>query len=72
MIAVSGGSGTLTELAIAYQSDLPMIVIRNTGGRSDKLADTFIDGRERRKTLGAENPEEAVELAIREIQKKNN
>mgnify|MGYP002638804346 FL=1 len=71
VIAVSGGSGTLTELAIAYQSDLPMVVIKNTGGWSDKLADTFIDGRERRKTFGAETPEEAVALAIQQIEEKN-
>lgn len=70
VIAVSGGSGTLTELAIAYQSDLPMIVIKNTGGWSDKLANTFIDGRERRMTFGVDTPEEAVDLAIKEIEEK--
>ncbi len=70
IIAVSGGSGTLTELAIAYQSDIPMIVMKNTGGWSDKLADTFIDGRDRRKTFGAETPEQAVDLALQEIEGK--
>ncbi len=70
IIAVSGGSGTLTELAIAYQSDIPMIALTGVGGWSDKLADTFIDGRERRKVLAAATAEEAVELAIKEVQQK--
>jgi len=66
VIAISGGSGTLTELAIAYQSDIPMIVLENTGGWSDKLADTYFDARERRKVLVAKTPKEAVDLAIGE------
>lgn len=66
VIAVSGGSGTLTELAIAYQADIPMVAMTNTGGWAAKLADGFIDGRERRKTFGAATAEEAVEIAIRE------
>ncbi len=64
VIAVSGGSGTLTELAIAYQMDIPMIAIKRTGGWSDKLADNYFDDRKRRKVIGVNSPEEAVELAI--------
>jgi len=66
VIAVSGGSGTLTELAIAYQADIPMVAMTNTGGWSEKLANSYIDGRKRRKTFGASTPEEAVKIAIRE------
>lgn len=69
IIAVSGGSGTLTELAIAYQADIPMIAMTGTGGWSEKLADTYIDGRERRKTIGAKTPEEAVRIALNEARK---
>ena len=65
IIAISGGSGTLTELAIAYQSDIPMIVINGTGGWSDKLSDTYFDARERRKVIGVDTPEQAVSLAIK-------
>jgi len=71
IIAVSGGSGTLNEMAIAYQLDIPIIVMKNTGGWAEKLADQFIDGRNRRKALGANTPEEAVALAESEIAKKN-
>lgn len=66
IIAVSGGSGTLTELAIAYQADIPMIVISTTGGWAAKLADSYIDGRKRRKTFGASTPEEAVKIALKQ------
>jgi len=69
VIAISGGSGTLTELAIAYQADIPMIALTGFGGWSDKLADQYFDGRERRKVLAAKTPEEAVELAFIEAQK---
>jgi len=41
IIAISGGSGTLTELAIAYQANIPMIALTGYGGWSDKLAGTY-------------------------------
>ncbi|MAF34231.1 TIGR00725 family protein [Candidatus Woesearchaeota archaeon] len=65
VIAVSGGSGTLTELAIAYQMNIPMVAVTGTGGWSEKLADQFIDGRERLKVEAASTPEEAVDKAIK-------
>lgn len=66
IIAVSGGSGTLTELAVAYQGNIPMVAIRNTGGWADKLADQYFDGRKRRKVEGADTPEEAVRIALKQ------
>jgi hypothetical protein len=66
IITISGGSGTLTETAIAYQMDIPIIAIKGYGGWSDKLADTFIDDRKRRKVILATNAEEAVKYALEE------
>lgn len=66
VIALSGGSGTLTELAIAYQADIPMVAMRGVGGWSEKLAGNYIDDRERRLTFGADTAKEAVEIALRE------
>ncbi len=66
IIAISGGSGTLTELAIAYQADIPMVALKGVGGWSEKLAGEYIDGRERRLTFGADTADEAVEIAFRE------
>lgn len=65
VIAISGGSGTLTELAIAYQADIPMVALKGYGGWADKLADSYIDGRERQITAGATSAKEAVELAFK-------
>lgn len=64
IIAISGGSGTLTELAIAYQADIPMIALTGYGGWAEKLGGLFLDGRKRRKILRADTPEEAVRLAF--------
>jgi uncharacterized protein (TIGR00725 family) len=66
VIAISGGSGTLTELAIAYQADIPIVVLKGYGGWSDKLAETYLDERKRQLTHGADTPQQAVEIALRE------
>ncbi len=66
VISISGGSGTLTELAIAYQANIPMIALSGFGGWSDELADTYFDQRQRRKVIKAQSPEEAVRLAFEE------
>lgn len=64
VIAISGGSGTLTELAIAYQADIPMIALKGYGGWADKLADDYIDIRKRQLTVGASTAKDAVEIAF--------
>jgi len=69
VIAISGGSGTLTELAIAYQADIPMVCLRGTGGWSDEMADTSFDTRGRRVCIGVDTAEEAVEIALMEALK---
>lgn len=66
VIAISGGSGTLTELAIAYQADIPLVVLEGYGGWADSLAGQFIDARKRRKAIAVTTPEAAVEVAFRE------
>lgn len=64
LIIISGGSGTLTEAAIAYQLNIPIVALSGTGGWADKLAGTYIDGRERLKVLSAQTPEKAVAMAL--------
>ena len=66
IIAISGGSGTLNEMAVAYQAGIPIITISGFGGWAEKLADKFFDARSRLKCIPATNPEEAVEKAIEE------
>lgn len=47
VIAIAGGSGTLNELCVAYQANIPAIVVEGFGGWSDKLAGEFLDDRQR-------------------------
>ncbi|MBI4096528.1 MAG: LOG family protein [Candidatus Levybacteria bacterium] len=65
IICISGGSGTLTEIAIAYQANIPIVTLQGTGGWSEKLAGQFLDGRNRIKIESAKTPKEAVSLAIK-------
>jgi len=64
IITISGGSGTLTEIAVAYQANIPIVVMKGTGGWSDKLAGQYLDARERVMAEAANTPEEAVSRAI--------
>ena len=48
IIAISGGSGTLTEMAIAYQAGIPIIVVDKFGGWAKKLANKFFDSRKQK------------------------
>lgn len=66
IIAVSGGSGTLNELVVAYQADIPMVALKGFGGWADKMAGKYFDSRERRMIRAANSPKEAVEVAFAE------
>lgn len=65
IIAISGGSGTLTEMAIAYQAGIPIITVSNFGGWAKRVSNKFIDERERIKCIEAISPEDAVQKAIK-------
>ncbi len=64
IIVISGGSGTLTEMAMAYQMDIPIIAVAGTGGWADKLAGKYIDKRRRLRILKARTPRQAVISAL--------
>lgn len=64
IIIISGGSGTLTETAIAYQMNIPVVALTGTGGWADKLAGEYIDDRKRLKVEATATPEEAVTKAF--------
>lgn len=63
-IALSGGSGTLNEICVAYQASIPVVAVQGFGGWSDKLAGTYLDDRRRYKFIPASSPGEAVESAV--------
>ena len=69
IIAISGGSGTLTEMAIAYQAGIPIIVVDKFGGWAEKLSDKFIDDRNRLKCISVKTPEDALNKAIESVNK---
>jgi len=64
IITINGGSGTLTEIAIAYQANIPVVVLENSGGWSEKLSGQYLDDRKRMKIESAKNPKEAVQKAL--------
>lgn len=70
IIAIGGGSGTLTEMAIAYQAGIPIIVIDKFDGWAKKLSNKYIDDRKRLKCIKASTPTEALKKAIKEATKK--
>lgn len=70
IIAISGGSGTLTEIAIAYQANIPIVVLKGTGGWSEKLTNHFLDDRKRVKIKSIKKPKNAVKFALKLAQSK--
>jgi uncharacterized protein (TIGR00725 family) len=72
IISVSGGSGTLNEMVVAYQANIPLVAMKGTGGWADKMAGEFFDGRERVRVEAANTASEAVNLAIELASKKHN
>ena len=67
IIAIGGGSGTLTEMAIAYQANIPIITISGFPGWSKKMTNKYFDERKRFKCLEAKTPKEAVKLALSKV-----
>ena len=72
IIAIAGGSGTLTEMAIAYQANIPIIVIDKYKGWAKRLSNKYLDERRRLKCLVAKTPKEAVDLAIKIVKERRN
>ncbi len=70
IIAISGGSGTLTEMAIAYQANIPIITVDKLGGWAESLSEKYIDDRRRLKCLSAKTPKEALKKALKVIEER--
>jgi uncharacterized protein (TIGR00725 family) len=69
IIAIGGGAGTLSELALAWMHHRLIVAVR-CGGWSERLADTRIDDRNRYpgipddRVYGVASGSEAVDMAI--------
>jgi uncharacterized protein (TIGR00725 family) len=69
MIAVSGGAGTLNELAVAYRNRVPVVLLQGYGGWVDKIIPLlyegqYLDERKRTKFFVTQTPEKAVATAF--------
>ena len=63
VVAVGGGSGTLSELALAWQHDKPIVCLDLGVGWSARLAGERLDSRRADRLHGATSAAEAVRLA---------
>ena len=64
VVAVHGGSGTLSELALAWQLGKPVVALRQTGGWAEELAGRTLDARRADQVIVADSAAEAVEQAL--------
>lgn len=64
IITINGGSGTLTEMLVAYQAGIPIVALKGSGGWSDKMAGKYFDDRKRIEVKSASSPREAVLKAL--------
>lgn len=60
IVAISGGSGTLNEITVAYQAGIPIIVIDKFGGWASKLAGEYLDDRKRLKCISCSTPKQVI------------
>lgn len=63
LFVIGGGAGTLQEMTVAYQAGIPIVALTGTGGWADKLADSYLDYREKYKVISESDPKKAVEIA---------
>ena len=67
VIAIGGGSGTLSEICASYMYSKPIVVLKNSGGTSTKFADQYLDHRKNVKIIGADTPKDAMEILLKQI-----
>ncbi|MBD3405199.1 MAG: TIGR00725 family protein [Candidatus Lokiarchaeota archaeon] len=61
VIAINGSAGTLSEMAIAWFSDIPIVALTISGGWAEKLAGKKIDHRREDIIFPANTAHEAVQ-----------
>jgi hypothetical protein len=64
VVAVGGGAGTLSEIALAWQHGKPVVTLDVGEGWSAQLAGTRLDHRREDTLHRARSADEAVELAV--------
>lgn len=64
VVALSGGAGTLSEMALAWQIGRPVIALEPTGGWAGKLAGQRLDDRFEGPVHRATSPAEVITLTL--------
>ncbi|MEP7124432.1 MAG: TIGR00725 family protein [Byssovorax sp.] len=64
VLAIGGGAGTLSELAVAWQLGKPILTLASTGGWGERLAGERLDARRDDPVHSAATPGEAITLAL--------
>jgi uncharacterized protein (TIGR00725 family) len=69
LIMIGGGCGTLNELTVAYAEGRPVVVLRGSGGWSDRIEAALYEGQylDERRTVAvsfADSPEQAAAMAF--------
>jgi hypothetical protein len=62
VVAVNGGSGTLSEMALGWQFHKPLIALKTTGGWAEQLANQALDNKRSDSIIGANTPKEVIQL----------
>jgi uncharacterized protein (TIGR00725 family) len=62
VISIAGCSGTLSEIALAWQMGRPLVAMAGSGGWSEKLAGESLDGRREDRIMVAESPAKALSM----------
>jgi len=74
LIAINGSTGTLSEIAMAMNYKIPVIVLKGSGGVADMFSEMHESDRalpwSKDKIQIANTPEEAVDLAMKSIKRK--
>ena len=65
VVALGGGAGTLSELALAWQEGKPTAALRTSGDWATRLADTALDHRRDDSVIGCDTVDEVVSWATR-------
>lgn len=64
VIVVGGGSGTLTEMCLAYMNYIPIVAMKRSGGWAERLAGEYIDAREKYRVAEADSAQDALTIGL--------
>ena len=67
VIAIGGGSGTLSEICAAYMHKKPIVALKNSGGIASKYSDKYIDRKKNVKIVGVDTPQQAIKYILEQI-----